>query len=90
MNPAEVRLTSDAQLTASTLLDFWRWAFSDLCDDDIKGIFAEWMVITLLAPWNYDGYNQNAPVHGSYSENRCYCGVYGRNRSDETGNFGDY
>jgi hypothetical protein len=29
-------------------LDFWCWAFSDLCDDDIKGIFAEWMVATLL------------------------------------------
>lgn len=49
MNLAEVRLTGDAQLTTDgTLLDFWRWAFSDLCDDDIKGIFAEWMVITLL------------------------------------------
>ena len=34
--------------TNATLLDFWRWAFSDLCDDDIKGIFAEWMVGRLL------------------------------------------
>lgn len=28
--------------------DFWTWAFSDLCDDGIKGIFAEWIVIRLL------------------------------------------
>jgi hypothetical protein len=32
----------------ASLLDFWRWAFSDLCDDDLKGIFAEWMVRVLL------------------------------------------
>lgn len=32
----------------SSLLDFWKWAFSDLCDDDLKGIFAEWMVLKLL------------------------------------------
>jgi hypothetical protein len=31
-----------------SLLDFWRWAFGDLCDDDVKGIFAEWMVLKLL------------------------------------------
>ena len=31
-----------------SLTDFWRWAFSDLCDDDIKGIFAEWLVHRLL------------------------------------------
>jgi hypothetical protein len=49
MNPAEIKLTGNAQFNANTtLLDFWRWAFSDLCDDDIKGIFAEWMVIKLL------------------------------------------
>jgi len=35
-------------LERSSLLDFWSWAFSDLCDDDIKGIFAEWMVLKLL------------------------------------------
>jgi hypothetical protein len=32
----------------ASLIDFWTWAFSDLCDDDIKGIFAEWMVLKLL------------------------------------------
>ena len=34
--------------TQASLQDFWRWAFSDLCDDDLKGIFAEWIVIKLL------------------------------------------
>jgi len=32
----------------NTVLDFWRWAFGDLCDDDIKGIYAEWLVHKLL------------------------------------------
>jgi hypothetical protein len=27
---------------------FYQWAFSDFCDDDLKGIFAEWMVSELL------------------------------------------
>ena len=47
MNPSEIKFTGDPQLNG-TLADFWRWAFSDLCDDDIKGIFAEWMVRVLL------------------------------------------
>jgi hypothetical protein len=49
MNPSEIMLKGNAEIgTNATLLDFWRWAFSDLCDDDIKGIFAEWMVSLLL------------------------------------------
>jgi hypothetical protein len=49
MNPAEVWLTGDAVLSERpSLLDFWRWAFGDQSDDDIKGIFAEWMVSVLL------------------------------------------
>ena len=49
MNPSEIRFTGDPQIALNgTLLDFWRWAFGDLCDDDIKGIFAEWMVRVLL------------------------------------------
>ena len=35
-------------LTNATLFEFWQWAFSDLCDDDIKGFFAEWLVHRLL------------------------------------------
>src|SRR6266566_5148561 len=29
------------------LKDFWRWAFSDLLEDYLKGWFAEWMVCVL-------------------------------------------
>jgi hypothetical protein len=28
----------------STLVDFWRWAFSDLVSNDIRGVFAEFIV----------------------------------------------
>ena len=30
------------------VLEFWQWAFGDLSDDDIKGIFAEWLVAKIL------------------------------------------
>ena len=49
LNPCDITFSGGPQLDGTpTLLDFWRWAFSDICDDDIKGIFAEWMVGTLL------------------------------------------
>lgn len=32
----------------NSLLDFWQWAYGDLCDDDVKGVFAEWLVHRLL------------------------------------------
>ena len=45
----DARLFGDEKLLLdANLLDFWTWAFGDLCDDDIKGIFAEWMVAKLL------------------------------------------
>lgn len=34
--------------STSAIGDFWRWAYSDLCDDDIKGSFAEWLVGLIL------------------------------------------
>ena len=37
-----------AGIGAKSVVDFWRWAFSDLCDDDIKGWLAEWYVGLLL------------------------------------------
>jgi hypothetical protein len=47
--PSETRLIGDADLPANaTLLDFWQWAFGDICDDDLKGYFAEWMVCRLI------------------------------------------
>jgi len=48
-NPAKIKLVGDGVPTAgSSMLDFWQWAFGDLCDDDLKGVFAEWMVGKLL------------------------------------------
>ena len=35
-------------LQMDTVLDFWQWAFGDLCDDDVKGAYAEWLVHKLL------------------------------------------
>jgi hypothetical protein len=35
-------------LPNATVLDFWRWAFGDLCPNNIRGVFAEWLVATLL------------------------------------------
>jgi hypothetical protein len=32
----------------ATILEFWRWAFSDLMSNDIRGDFAEWLVAKLL------------------------------------------
>jgi hypothetical protein len=49
MQPIDATFTGQAVINESaSLLDFWRWAFSDLCDDDLKGIFAEWMVRLLM------------------------------------------
>lgn len=47
-SPEDILIGSTAKLQAASLLDFWKWAFSDLCDDDLKGIFAEWIVLKLL------------------------------------------
>ncbi len=30
------------------VLDFWRWAFSDLRANDVRGVFAEWLVARIL------------------------------------------
>jgi len=52
---ARHRLTGHERLYGSTaapgdamVLDFWRWAFSDLCADHVRDVFAEWMVAKLL------------------------------------------
>jgi len=36
------------QLPSGSALDFWRWAYGDILDDDVKGAFSEWMVHRLL------------------------------------------
>lgn len=46
--PSEA-LHGDAELPAVvTITDFWHWAMTDLCEDYIKGFFAEWLVGALL------------------------------------------
>ena len=34
--------------STASLAEFWQWGFGDLCDDDVNGIFAEWVVHLLL------------------------------------------
>lgn len=45
---AKLLVNAPADLAHLGIGDFWSWAFSDLSDDDLKGIFAEWLVIRLL------------------------------------------
>ncbi len=46
--PCDGVIGLDVPNSATTVLDFWRWAFSDLCDDALKGTYAEWLVGLLL------------------------------------------
>jgi hypothetical protein len=45
---AEDEVLGCSEMSNSTVQEFWKWAFGDLCDDDVKGIFAEWIVHKLL------------------------------------------
>lgn len=43
------RLQSEiSELHESTVLDFWQWAFSDLQANNLRGVFAEWLVAKLV------------------------------------------
>jgi hypothetical protein len=46
--PTDTFIGINFPMKEASILDFWQWAFGDLCDDDIKGIFVEWMVAKLL------------------------------------------
>jgi len=46
--PSDTVIADLPALQGASLMEFWTWAFSDLCDDDLKGIFAEWLVMKLL------------------------------------------
>jgi hypothetical protein len=35
-------------LAEASALEFWQWAFSDLRQNDLRGVFAEWLVAQLL------------------------------------------
>ena len=39
---------TELSLKNAQVLAFWRWAFSDLRMNDIRGVFAEWLVALLL------------------------------------------
>lgn len=39
---------SNEKIGHATVLSFWQWAFSDLKANNLRGIFAEWLVATLL------------------------------------------
>jgi hypothetical protein len=45
---SDTLLNAGGELEDATLLDFWQWAYADLCDDENKGIFAEWLVARLI------------------------------------------
>ena len=41
-------LAPGCDLENPTVLDFWQWAFSDLRANNVRGVFAEWLVAKLL------------------------------------------
>lgn len=44
----EMLLSPEIDLANPTVMDFWQWAFSDICANSTRGIFAEWLVAKLL------------------------------------------
>ncbi len=44
---SETLRANDLAIDQSSVLDFWQWAFSDLQANNLRGIFAEWMVAKL-------------------------------------------
>jgi hypothetical protein len=46
VDPEDILVGLDGE--KHTVLDFWHWSFSDMCDDVLKGQFAEWLVTLLL------------------------------------------
>ena len=51
----------------ASVLAFWRWAFGDLRANDLRGIFAEWLVARLLslpltARRSWDGWDLQTPA----------------------------
>lgn len=42
--PPARRLSGEEPIAGATVLDFWRWAFSDLRVNVARGVYAEWLV----------------------------------------------
>jgi hypothetical protein len=57
-------LRGDSEVAGNAgMIDFWRWAFSDLLEDTLKGLYAEWLVGHLLGlPMPHGG----RPGYGNY------------------------
>ena len=61
----ESLLSGELKLEASTL-DFWQWGFSNLRFNDVRGVFAEWLVgkllgIPLTVRSSWDEYDLETP-----------------------------
>ena len=71
----EQLVNGDSRITNAEILDFWRYAFSDLKANNIRGILAEWIVAKLLnlplnmrdpwAEWDLDFENYKLEVKAS-------------------------
>jgi len=48
MDGSESLRGSEAERLDAPVLDFWQWAFNDLCANNLRGVFAEWLVAKLL------------------------------------------
>jgi len=44
----ETLFINNSTFAKNSIQDFWQWAFSDLKMNDVRGVFAEWMVAKLL------------------------------------------
>lgn len=44
----EILIATGLDIPEATVLEFWQWAFSDLKANNLRGIFAEWLVSRLL------------------------------------------
>ncbi len=45
---SETLYGSGSSVHNGSLLDFWQWAFSDLAANNLRGVYAEWLVAKLL------------------------------------------
>ena len=59
LNPQETFINSDgSDLGGKTILDYWKWAFSDLVSNTERGVLAEYMVAMAVG--------SERPVRGSW------------------------
>ncbi len=44
----DLAFDSTGPIADLAVFNFWNWAFRDLCDDDVKGIYIEWVIGKML------------------------------------------